>query len=212
MIGIPLGLLYSNGLEWWIHKHILHGLGKSRKSFWSFHWHDHHAAARKFDMVDDQYRATLLEWAPQTKELAALGLGALVHLPLLPVAPFFTATVLYCGVNYYLVHRRAHLDHEWAKENLPWHFDHHMGRDQNANWCVTKPWADIVLGTRKKYLYGEGVPKELPETRSAAAQLVEALKGEWKHALARKADHVSQRAQTAPVPVIKRVPTGLHAA
>ena len=46
VIGIPLGLLVANAGEWFIHKHILHGRGKKRESFWSFHWHDHHAKAR----------------------------------------------------------------------------------------------------------------------------------------------------------------------
>ncbi|MBK8693335.1 MAG: hypothetical protein IPN17_13835 [Deltaproteobacteria bacterium] len=39
MIGLPLALLYSNAWEWVIHKYVLHGMGKSRESFWSFHWH-----------------------------------------------------------------------------------------------------------------------------------------------------------------------------
>src|SRR6266852_5077754 len=101
MIGIPIGLAYCNVGEWLIHKHILHGLGKNRSSFWSFHWHDHHRKARRNEMVDDQYTRSYLAWEPQTKELVALlGLAA-AHLPLFPVAPFFTATVLYSSFNYY---------------------------------------------------------------------------------------------------------------
>ena len=61
--------------------------------------------------------------------------------------------------------RRAHLDPEWAREHLPWHYDHHMGRDQNANWCVTYPLFDYVMGTRRKYL-GQS---ELAEARVPAA-------------------------------------------
>ena len=149
MIGIPIGLVYCNLGECLIHKHVLHGLGKSRESFWSFHWHDHHAKARKHAMVDDQYRRSFLAWEPQTKEAVALLGLALAHLPLLPFMPFFTGTVLYSCANYYRVHKRAHLDTEWAREHLPWHYDHHMGKDQNANWCVTHPWFDELLGTRK---------------------------------------------------------------
>lgn len=152
MIGIPLGLLYSNFGEWLLHKYVLHGLGKNPKSFWSFHWHEHHQKSRRNEMVDDQYTAPLWDWSPQTKEL--LGLAAVVvgHLPLLPVAPFFTATVWYSTARYYRIHRKAHLDPYWAKEHLPWHYDHHMGKDQNANWCVTHPLFDIILGTRKEYV------------------------------------------------------------
>src|SRR6478609_9271199 len=86
MIGIPIALLYANAGEWFIHKHLLHGLGKNRNSFWSFHWHEHHKKARQNDMHDEQYTGSIFKWDPQTKELAGLiGLAA-VHLPLLPVA------------------------------------------------------------------------------------------------------------------------------
>lgn len=153
MIGIPLGLLYSNAGEWFIHKYILHGLGKDKKNFWSFHWHEHHAASRKHDQRDPNYERPLFRsWNAQAKEAVGLiGLAA-AHLPLLPVAPFFTMTVWYSGINYYRVHKRSHLDPEWGKKHLPWHVDHHLGPDQNQNWCVTKPWFDIVMGTRKPYV------------------------------------------------------------
>ena len=42
-------------------------------------------------------------------------------------------------------------DHAWAREHLPWHYDHHMGPDQDANWCVTRPWFDQLMGTRRPY-------------------------------------------------------------
>ena len=77
-----------------------------------------------------------------------LGLGAL-HLPLLPVAPWFTATALYCAYNYYRKHKRAHLDPAWAAAHLSWHVDHHMGDNPEANYCVTQPWFDHLVGTRR---------------------------------------------------------------
>jgi sterol desaturase/sphingolipid hydroxylase (fatty acid hydroxylase superfamily) len=48
----------------------------------------------------------------------------------------------YSAGNYYYIHRRAHLEPEWAKRKIPWHYDHHMNSNQDANWCVTKPWFD----------------------------------------------------------------------
>ena len=62
------------------------------------------------------------------------------------------ATVVWSAFDYYRKHKRSHEDPEWAREHLPWHYDHHMGRDQNANWCVTHPFFDYVMGTRKEYL------------------------------------------------------------
>jgi sterol desaturase/sphingolipid hydroxylase (fatty acid hydroxylase superfamily) len=44
------------------------------------------------------------------------------------------------------------LDPEWARKVVPWHVDHHLGPDQDKNWCVTKPWFDWVMGTRVPYV------------------------------------------------------------
>lgn len=148
MIGVPLGLLYANAGEWLVHKYILHGLGRRKGSFWSFHWHEHHRASRKEGMRDEAYAQPLRGWNAQTKEALALALSAVAHAPLFPVAPFFTATVWYSMAHYYVVHRKAHLDPAWAERHLPWHVDHHLGLNQDANWCVTRPWFDRILGTR----------------------------------------------------------------
>ena len=152
MLGLPIGLVYANAMEWVIHKYMLHGRGRDKKSFWSFHWHDHHQTVRKNDMFDDAYNEPLFVWGPKSKEIVALVGGALVHAPLLPVAPFYVTGVWLSAANYYRVHRKAHLDPAWAKEHLPWHVDHHMGPNQHANWCVSYPLWDYVMGTREKYL------------------------------------------------------------
>jgi hypothetical protein len=55
MFGIALGLIYANAGEWLIHKYVLHGLGRRRSSFWSYHWHEHHRHARKLDHRDPDY-------------------------------------------------------------------------------------------------------------------------------------------------------------
>jgi sterol desaturase/sphingolipid hydroxylase (fatty acid hydroxylase superfamily) len=152
VLGIPLGMLAANGVEWLVHKHVLHGLGKKRESFWAFHWHEHHRASRQNGHLDPHYSRSVFGWHAQGKEAAALVAGGALLLPVLPIAPLFTLTMWGCGVNYWRVHRRAHQDPEWAKEHLPWHYDHHMGPQQDANWCVTKPWFDHIMGTRVPYL------------------------------------------------------------
>ncbi len=151
MIGIPLGLIYVNAGEWAIHKYLLHGWGKKKTSFWNFHWAEHHRDARRSNFVDEAYVRGLGGWDAQTKEAAGLIVTAIAHLPLFPVAPFFTATVWYGIGNYYRVHKKAHLDPEWARTNVPWHYDHHMGPNQHMNWCITKPWFDRLMGTREHY-------------------------------------------------------------
>jgi sterol desaturase/sphingolipid hydroxylase (fatty acid hydroxylase superfamily) len=151
MVGIPIGLALANAGEWLIHKHVLHGLGRRRTSFWSFHWHEHHRSCRQNAVLDPAYLRPLRSWNAQSKEAAALAVGAAAFLPLAPIAPFLVGTFVYSAVNYYRKHKRAHLDPGWAREHLPWHYDHHMGPNQHANWCVTRPWFDRIMGTREPY-------------------------------------------------------------
>ena len=77
-----LGLLYANAGEWWVHKHILHALGKNPLSFWAYHWHEHHAVCVKNAMFDPGYKPLRLNtWNAQTKELAVLAWIVLLHVP-----------------------------------------------------------------------------------------------------------------------------------
>ncbi len=148
VLGIALGLLHANAVEWLTHKYVLHGLGRKKGSMWRFHWAQHHRIARKNGMYDQSYKEPFWRWSSRGKEIAGiLGLAAL-HLPLLKVAPYFTAAVLFSSGNYLYRHRKAHVDVEWGKKHMPHHWDHHMGPNQDANWCVTYPWLDWLLGTR----------------------------------------------------------------
>jgi sterol desaturase/sphingolipid hydroxylase (fatty acid hydroxylase superfamily) len=141
LLVIIIGLLYGNLWEWILHKYVLHSKSaKTNKSIVSFHWTSHHRTCRKNGFVDtDRY----------PREIAAL-VGILVlQLPWLYISKVFYCTLVYCALNYYFMHRKAHRDPEWCKRHMPWHFDHHMGRNQDMNWCVTRPWFDHIFGTRK---------------------------------------------------------------
>ncbi len=152
-LSIPAGFVFANGAEWFLHKYQLHGRGTKKGGFWSFHWREHHRNARRNAHHDPDYELPLLRgWNGQTKEAAGLLLGAVVMAPSALVSPVFYATVLFCALEYYVKHKRAHLDAAWAREHLPWHYDHHMGPNQDANWCVTRPWFDLLLGTRIPYV------------------------------------------------------------
>jgi hypothetical protein len=171
MIGIPLGLLYANAGEWFIHKHMLHGLGREKTSFWAFHWHEHHRESRTRGMRDTHYeRGLFAGWHAQSKEAAALLGAAVAHVPLFPVAPFFTSAVWFSIARYYRVHKKAHENPEWARKKLPWHYDHHMGRNQHANWCVSYPWFDWVMGTREKYVGTEDEARDIERNRAREAR------------------------------------------
>ena len=177
MLGIPVGLLVFNAGEWVAHKYVLHALGKRRpgKSFFAFHFFEHHQATRKHGGHDPNYQRSLFGWHAQGREALALALLGVAHAPLFPVAPFYTATIWYSLVNYHRVHKKAHLDPEWARAELPWHYDHHMGPDQEQNWGVTHDWFDRLVGTRVPYV---GTDKEASDRarrarRVKAAQLAE---------------------------------------
>ena len=120
-------------------------------------------------MRDSNYEASVFRWNGQGKEALGLIAAGLVHLPLFPIAPFFTGTYLYSLYNYYRVHKRSHLDPAWAKEHLAWHYDHHMGPDQDANWCTLAPWFDDLMGTRRPYLGTERHERDVERARVRAS-------------------------------------------
>ncbi len=153
MLGFPLGVLTVNGLEWVLHKHVLHGTPRpgqgrysprptSMKSHWA-----HHKQVRVNRFYDDAYTEGWKNWRYRNEVESIIAL-TVVTSPIAVVAPFYYAGMVYAGVNYFLTHRKAHLDTEWAKKNVPWHYDHHMNSNQDANWCVTRPWFDYIMGTR----------------------------------------------------------------
>ncbi|HLT12884.1 MAG TPA: sterol desaturase family protein [Marinobacter sp.] len=153
MIGFPIALIFANGFEWYAHKYILHGtprpgqpryspIPKSMKSHWQ-----HHKIVRSTDYQDEGYKEGFSNWRTRDEVTSLLKLTAITSLAM-PVAPFFTLGTYYAAARYFYVHRRSHLDPEWGKKTIPWHYDHHMNTNQDANWCVTRPWFDYIMGTR----------------------------------------------------------------
>ena len=70
-------------------------------------------------------------------------------LTLAAIAPFYTMTIWYSALNDYRKRKRCHQDPRWGREHMPWHVDHHLGCNQDANWCVANPFSDHVMGTRE---------------------------------------------------------------
>jgi sterol desaturase/sphingolipid hydroxylase (fatty acid hydroxylase superfamily) len=170
VLGFIAGLVAANAAEWNIHKYLLHKDARRKGSFWRFHWAEHHKNVIQSEYYDPDYmRSVFSAWNAQSKEAAALvGAAALVS-PLFPIAPFFTAGMWTSIANYYYVHKRSHLEPEWGYKYLPWHYDHHIGPDQDKNWCVTFPLWDYVKGTRVPYKGTEREKKDI-ERRERKAQ------------------------------------------
>lgn len=165
MIGIPIALLWANASEWITHKYLLHGVGLKKGAPFNYHFYEHHRAVRQQDGGDDNYHRSAVGWHAQGKEVLGLVVAAALYAPLFPIAPFFVGTMWWSLRNYHRVHKRAHLDPAWAREHLPWHYDHHMGPDQHKNWCVTKPWFDELMGTRVPYA---GTAREIADRAKRA--------------------------------------------
>ena len=72
---------------------------------------------------------------------------AILHLPI----AFFNIS-FFCGIlmgilEYRYKHKKSHTDVAWAIKNIPWHYEHHMGRNQDMNFGVRSAFVDKLLGT-----------------------------------------------------------------
>ncbi len=150
ILQVLLAMVYGNLLEWVIHRFVLHGFGRKKIAFRE-HWYRHHRHARLNDYYDKDYAGLSLQWDARWSEVAGLAFLALLHLPLVFFAPVFYCGLVAWTALYYAVHSVSHVWPRIGKKYFPWHYDHHMGKNQNANWCVTFPLWDWILGTRVVY-------------------------------------------------------------
>jgi len=135
--------LYGHILEYFLHR-VMHDF-KRFPFFFKHHFSGHHKISRKNEMRDQSYdniftKASLFE-------VLSLAAGAIVHLPLLFIWPFAYLTLLASIGQYYWMHRRAHIDVEWGKKRMPWHYQHHMSKDQHKNWGVRSDIIDRLMRT-----------------------------------------------------------------
>ena len=80
-------------------------------------------------------------------EVYSLLIASFVHSPLIFIFPWSYATLIASLSIYYFVHRKSHIDVEWGKKWIPWHYAHHMNKDQHKNWGVRLPIVDMVFKT-----------------------------------------------------------------
>lgn len=152
--GFIAGLIVANAFEWVAHKYILHGthrVGKPRFSpiprSMKSHW-EHHRIVRKVQFYDEGYVEGLKNWRTRNELISIVIVAGVASVVFYPLSKGMALAAVYSAGHYFYVHRRAHLEPEWAKQHIPWHYDHHMNSNQDANWCVTKPWFDYLMGTR----------------------------------------------------------------
>ena len=140
MLMFIIGFVYGSLMEWAVHKFLFHDLGKKKSSYFAFHLRKHHINCRRNENVDRNF---------SEREIPGILFLLLTHLPIYYFVPmFYYALVLY-GLLFVLIHNFTHIWPELGKKYVPWHWDHHMGKDQNSNWGITNPLFDHIFGTRK---------------------------------------------------------------
>jgi hypothetical protein len=145
--GTAFGLVIGNFIEWNFHKHVLHGLGKKKDSFWNFHWHKHHKQCRKH-MLDKDYQMGF-EYLFKTPEFLVLSSAmGLIFKFFGKNFPFISIGIILYGFLYYFIHMRSHLDQTWAEQWIPWHVEHHQKGNQEHSFNVVYPLFDSIFRTR----------------------------------------------------------------
>lgn len=168
---IALAWIYGHFLEWFLHKYVLHALGKNKRNIFSFHYHDHHRNTRINDFVDPAYQ-NLPNFSLKNgmgKETAVLSGLVLLHIPLLFILPWAFGTLILAAASYMYAHIRCHNDPEWGRKHLPWHYAHHMAPNQEFNWGVRSDIFDRLFGTRRYYVGTEREKKDIERRRKAKA-------------------------------------------
>lgn len=141
---ITVGWLYGHIFEYIAHKHVLHNRHKFKKVFRN-HFKQHHKISRKNEMIDKNYRNII----SSKFEVISLLTITLIHLPFLIFAPYFYAVVVWSVCVYYILHRISHVRTNLGKKIIPWHYAHHMGKNQHLNWGVRLPIIDMIMKTSK---------------------------------------------------------------
>ena len=141
MIGFLLGFMYGSLLEYLIHDHLFHRMGKKKDSIFSYHLKGHHRLAKKNGFVG----LTL-----SIVEFYGLLLLIAIHLPLIYISFGFWFGVTLYAMAFKILHGVQHAYPDFTKKYMKWHWDHHM-KNPNKNFGVVVPWMDYLFGTRKKY-------------------------------------------------------------
>lgn len=149
------GMFLGNVYEYFLHRYVLHGLGKRKKSHFSSHWHKHHRIARRNNFYDFSYKNIFSINSNAKKELVNLGILSVLNFPLYFLSPAIYFGLIFHAGLYFVIHRYSHLNPVWAKKYLPWHWEHHLGKDQDKNWCVTYPLTDRIVLYLEKILYNK---------------------------------------------------------
>lgn len=137
IFAFAMGILYANAVEYFIHKHLFHGLGKKKNSIFAFHLREHHLITRRNKFIDKKV---------SKNEIIGIPLLLATHLPIAFCLPWFYAAISLYGIAFVLIHNILHRRPYLAKKYFWWHWNHHMS-NQNKSWAVVIPIFDKITGS-----------------------------------------------------------------
>ena len=144
---LVLGFLIGSLIEWLAHRYLLHNFKLKRLSY--SHFSIHHKNCRKNQGFDSDYVSPIpADYEHGWSEILFLLAGVFLTSPLVLLSFWLWFALLIHSILYYVLHRYFHLNPSWGKKYMPWHWDHHMGKNQNSNWGVTNPIFDWIFRTR----------------------------------------------------------------
>ena len=144
-----MAFLIGSFIEWFAHRFILHNFNIKMLS--THHFGRHHRQSRQNEGYDIDYLTfPPTKWETGLHELVSLIGATILALPFAFISVWLWIFLCFHACAYYYLHRKMHVDPVWGKKWFPWHWIHHMDKDQNMNWGITTPIFDYVFGTVKK--------------------------------------------------------------
>jgi len=157
---IPIAFVFSNLIEWWAHKHVMHRRRRFMPVLYARHTPEHHRVYRYEDMAIRSVREFRLVLIPAAGVLGIVLLSAPAAWLVGFLATynsgwlFLMTTALYV-VGYELTHLCYHLPENSIVYRIKvlrtlreHHARHHVpSLMQNFNFNVTVPLGDLVFGT-----------------------------------------------------------------
>src|SRR5690606_40821352 len=103
---------------------ILHGTHRAGQARYSpvpesmrSHW-EHHREVRKTEFSDIGYVEGYKNWRTRNEIGSLVVVASVFGLAFYPVSKGMVLATLYSAGNYYYIHRRAHLEPEWARKKF----------------------------------------------------------------------------------------------
>ena len=146
ILNFILAFLVSSFLEYIIHRYVLHN--KLFPKIFKYHFGRHHGQSRRLNGIDPDYFKFPKNLKDGLFEILGIIFLNIIFIPFYFLDIWFFGFIISYSWFYYFIHRYFHIYPDFFKKILPWHWDHHMGKNQNINWGITNPIFDLIFRTR----------------------------------------------------------------